>query len=199
MEKNHVARRCGMLLIGGSAGSLEVLFKLLPRLKPDLSFPIVLVLHRRSSADSSLTDLLSGKTTNITREVEDKDPVLPGIIYLAPADYHLLIEHGHYFALDYSEKINFSRPSIDVTFESAADVYADSTVAILLSGANEDGTEGLIAIKKAGGLTVAQDPATAQMPFMPHNAIARSEVDHVFDLAQMAAFVNSLVGRESDR
>jgi two-component system, chemotaxis family, protein-glutamate methylesterase/glutaminase len=199
MEKNDVTRPCGILLIGGSAGSLEVLFKLLPRLKPDLSFPIVLVLHRRSSSDSSLTDLLSSKTTNITREVDDKDPVTPGVIYLAPPDYHLLLEQEHYFSLDYSEKVNFSRPSIDVTFESAADVYASSTVGILLSGANEDGTEGLIAIKKAGGRTIAQDPATAQMPFMPHHAITHSEVDHVFDLTQLAAFVNSLVGTGSNR
>ncbi|KQS26777.1 chemotaxis protein CheB [Dyadobacter sp. Leaf189] len=192
MEENHVARHCGLLLIGGSAGSLEVLFKLLPRLKADLPFPVVLVLHRRNSGDSSLTELLGSKTLNKTVEVEDKDPIVPGCIYLAPADYHLLIENDHTFSLDYSEKINFSRPSIDVTFESAADVFGAATTGIILSGANEDGTNGLVSIKRAGGRTVAQQPDTAQMPFMPQHAITAGTVDYTLDIAGLAGFINGL-------
>lgn len=192
MEKNHLNHSCEFLLIGGSAGSLEVLFRLLPLLRVDLPFPVALVLHRRNTGDSSLPDLLGSKTLNPTHEVEDKEPVTPGTIYLAPADYHLLIEHDRTFSLDYSEKINFSRPSIDVTFESAAEVYGTRLVAILLSGANEDGTSGLIAVKRAGGTAVVQNPDTAQMPFMPHHALTHLPIDHVFDTAQMAGFINAL-------
>jgi two-component system chemotaxis response regulator CheB len=192
MEENSVSQHCEVLLIGGSAGSLEVLFKLLPQLRPGLPFPIIVVLHRRNYAESSLSELLSTKTTAVTREVEDKDVITPGHAYLAPADYHLLIEKDHSFSLDDSEKINFSRPSIDVTFESAAEIYGPGIVALLLSGANEDGTHGLFVIKKAGGKTVAQDPQSAQMPFMPHYAIVHGAVDHVFDPQQMVHFINNL-------
>jgi two-component system chemotaxis response regulator CheB len=192
MEENRVTQSCEMLLIGGSAGSLEVLFQLLPLLRTGLSFPIVLILHRRNSGDSSLTDLLASKTVNKTSEVEDKEPASPGNIYLAPADYHLLLEADRTFSLDYSEKINFSRPSIDVTFESASEIYGSSVVALILSGANEDGTTGLSCIKKAGGRTTAQRPEVAQMPFMPQHAIASGVVDHVLDITEMAAFINSL-------
>ncbi|MCF0069185.1 chemotaxis protein CheB [Dyadobacter sp. CY261] len=192
MEENLMNKVCELLLIGGSAGSLEVLFKLLPLLRADLPFPVALVLHRRNSADSSLSNLLASKTLNPTHEVEDKEAIVPGTIYLTPADYHLLIEHDRTFSLDYSEKVHFSRPSIDVTFESAAEVYGSKLVAILLSGANEDGTSGLVAVKQVGGTAVVQNPETAQMPFMPHNAMMHSQVDHVFDTMQMAAFINSL-------
>jgi two-component system chemotaxis response regulator CheB len=193
MEENHLNHTCEFLLIGGSAGSLEVLFRLLPLLRADLPFPMALVLHRRNSADSSLSGLLGSKTLNPTQEVEDKDAITPGTIYLAPADYHLLIEHDRTFSLDYSEKINFSRPSIDVTFESAAEVYGRGLVAILLSGANEDGTNGLMAVKRAGGTVVVQNPDTAQMPFMPHYALTHLPIHYIFDTIQMASFINSLV------
>lgn len=192
MEENLLKPARRLLVIGGSAGSLEVLFKLLPLLRPDLPFAVVLVLHRRNSSDSSLSDLLGSKTLNPTREVEDKEPVVPGTIYLAPADYHLLIEKNLTFSLDYSEKVNFSRPCIDVTFESASEVYAADLVAILLSGANEDGTDGLRTVKKAGGTAIVQDPETAQMPFMPQHAMSEVPVDHVFSILQMADFINGL-------
>ncbi|WAC14536.1 chemotaxis protein CheB [Dyadobacter pollutisoli] len=192
MEENSVSQHCELLLIGGSAGSLEVLFKLLPQLRPALPFPVILVLHRRNSAESSLSELLSTKSTAVTGEVEDKDVIAPGHLYLAPADYHLLIEKDHSFSLDDSEKINFSRPSIDVTFESAAEVYGPGIVALLLSGANEDGTHGLLTIKEAGGRTIAQDPESAQMPFMPHYAMTHHAVDHVFAPQQMVHFINNL-------
>lgn len=192
MEENHLKHACQLLLIGGSAGSLEVLFKLFPLLRADLPFPVALVLHRRNSGDSSLSDLLASKTLNPTHEVEDKEPVEPGTIYLAPADYHLLFEHDRTFSLDYSEKIHFSRPSIDVTFESASEVYGAGLVALLLSGANEDGTAGLQAVQREGGKAVVQDPETAQMPFMPNHAITHLAIDHVLDIVGMANFINAL-------
>lgn len=192
MEENDVKRDLKVVVIGGSAGSLSVLFEIFPALSPDLNTTIILVLHRKNSADSALSDLLATKTVIPTKEVEDKDPILPGNIYLAPADYHLLIEKDYTFSLDYSEKINFSRPSLDVTFESAADVFGPSLIAILLSGANEDGTAGLITVKQSGGLIVAQKPETAQMPFMPQHAIANTDIDMVLDVKEITDFINLL-------
>jgi two-component system chemotaxis response regulator CheB len=192
MEENNIDNPCKVLLIGGSAGSLQVLFSLIPAIKPNFTFAVIIILHRRSSADSALSELLSTKTSAPTLEAEDKDPILPGRFYLAPADYHLLIEKNGTFSLDYSEKINFSRPSIDVTFESAAEIYGPSLVAMLLSGANEDGTKGLLTIKSMGGKTVAQNPETAQMPFMPQHAISHNAADYIQDLKEMADFINNL-------
>ena len=184
---------CDVVLIGGSTGSLEVLLQALPALKPPLSFALVIILHRKNSTDSTLANLLSLKTSMALTEVDDKDPIRPGAIYLAPADYHLLIEQDRTFSLDDSEKVNYSRPSIDVTFESAADVYGPSLVGILLSGANADGTAGLIAIKKAGGITVAQHPDTALVAFMPQQAISNATIDHVLDLKQLTTYLNALI------
>lgn len=192
MAQNKLKYTCKSVVIGGSAGSIEVLLKLLPALSLPLSFAVIIVLHRKSSTDSSLVNLLSVKTILPIREVEDKDAAIPGEIYLAPADYHLLIEKEEVFSLDDSEKVNYSRPSLDVTFESAADVYGAALVGILLSGANADGTAGLNAIKKAGGLIVAQKPETAQSSFMPQQAILNTPIDFVFDVDEIAVFINSL-------
>jgi len=192
MEKNSLNRHFKTIVIGGSAGSLEVLFRLLPKLRADLKIAVIIVLHRRNSGDSSLSELLSTKSSIPTQEVEDKDPILPGNIYLAPSDYHLLTEKNFTFSLDYSEKINFSRPSLDVTFESAADVYGPSLIGIILSGANEDGTKGLLTIKNNGGIIIAQEPKTAQMPLMPQYAIDHTAIDYIFGIDEMADFINGL-------
>ncbi|GAB4019800.1 chemotaxis protein CheB [Spirosoma migulaei] len=183
---------CNVVLIGGSTGSIDVLLKLLPALKPSLSFALIIILHRKNTADSTLANLFSLKTSLPLKEVDDKDVIEPGAIYLAPADYHLLIEQDGTFSLDDSEKVNYSRPSIDVTFESAADVYGPSLVGILLSGANADGTNGLNAIKRAGGMSVVQQPETAQVAFMPQQAILSAPVDYVLDIEGLISFVNAL-------
>lgn len=192
MEKDEMIKDCRLVIIGGSAGSLEVLLKILPRLNEATSFSIVIVLHRKSAEDTILEDLISVKASIPLREVEDKVKISPGFIYVAPSDYHLLFEKEEVLSLDTSEKINFSRPSIDVSFESAADVYGSSLVGILLSGANNDGTEGLIAIKEAGGITIVQDPATAEMPFMPQNAITQASPHHILDLKGLIAFIEGI-------
>ncbi|WP_229379858.1 chemotaxis protein CheB [Fibrella forsythiae] len=180
------------VVIGGSTGSLDVLLPVLSVLKPPLTFSLVVVVHRKNTPNSPLATLLSVKTTLPVREVDDKDVMKPGCVYLAPADYHLLVEHDGTFSLDDSEKINFSRPAIDVTFESAADVYGAGVVGILLSGANADGTRGLKAIKQAGGITVAQQPATAQVAYMPQQAIDNAAVDRVLDVPELIQFINQL-------
>lgn len=192
MEENDLKKTFKAIVIGGSAGSLSVIFEMLPALQTNLSAAIIFVLHRKNSADSSLSSLLSTKTQIPTKEVEDKDPLIPGTIYLAPADYHLLIEKNLSFSLDSSEKINFSRPSIDVTFESAADVFGPDLIAILLSGANDDGTAGLLAVKKSHGLAIAQKPESAQMPFMPQHAISNMDIDLILDVKGIYNFINSL-------
>lgn len=180
-----------LIVIGGSTGSLDVLLNVLPALTPAFSPTIVIVLHRKNSADSTLVSLLASKTRIPVREVDDKEPLLPGFIYLAPADYHLLIEKDLTFSLDDSEKVNYSRPSLDVTFESAADVCGASLVGVLLSGANADGTNGLIAIRKAGGIVVVQKPETAQAAFMPQQAILNASIDYVLDVPELIDFINS--------
>ncbi len=183
---------CEALIIGGSAGSLDVLIKVLPKLSLDILFPIVIVVHRKQGTDSLLTDLLSSKTRLTVKEIEEKENILPKTIYIAPSDYHSLIEKEHTFSLDYSEKVNYSRPSIDVTFQSAAEVYTSKLVCLLLSGSNADGVNGLIVAKNYGGEIVVQDPESAQVDFMPAQAILKANVDLVLKIEEMADYINAL-------
>lgn len=181
-----------MVTVGGSAGSLEVILQILRGLKKNVSFAVVIVLHRKSDSDSSLTDLLSYHSSLPVKEVEDKDFVQGGKAYLAPANYHLLVEKNDTFSLDFSEKINFSRPGIDVTFQTAAEAFQDSLVAVLLSGANADGCEGLKTVKKFDGQTIVQDPLTAEVSFMPQNAIYQSVADYILSPEEIISFLNKL-------
>jgi two-component system chemotaxis response regulator CheB len=190
MEKDKIASRFKVLIIGGSAGSLEVLMQVLPQLKAIANFSIVIVLHRKSGEDTTLEELLALKTVIPLQEVEDKTPLLPGYMYIAPSDYHLLFEQDYTLSLDISEKINYSRPSIDVAFESAADVHRENLVAILLSGANADGTNGLVEVQKSGGRVIIQNPETAEMPYMPQNAINNLTADYILDINQIVKFIN---------
>ncbi|RYY87054.1 MAG: chemotaxis protein CheB [Chitinophagaceae bacterium] len=180
-----------LLLIGGSAGSLEVLLLALPLLRSSLSFPILIVIHRKSS-ESILAELLAARTSLPVKEAEDKEPMQPGTIYIAPADYHTLVEANGTLSLDCSEKINWSRPSIDVTFETAADVYGKGLVGLLLSGANHDGVAGLARIQAAGGKVWVQDPDTAQIAYMPQGAVDQLRVDHLLTPEEMAGAINNL-------
>lgn len=193
MEKDKIAVK-QLILIGGSAGSLEVLLKIIPQLPDSISFPIVIILHRKSAEDTILEDLIAIKSAVPVMQVEDKVQLLPGYIYVAPSNYHLLFERDGCLSLDNSEKVNYSRPSIDVAFESAADVYGSKVSGILLSGANSDGTNGLIAISRAGGKVVIQKPETAGMPFMPENAISHITPDYIFDVEEIVSYLNNANG-----
>lgn len=192
MAKGELKTTYKVIVIGGSTGSLDVLLRVLPALQPTLSFAIIIVLHRKNSGDSTLESLLASKTVIPVKEVDDKDPLQANTIYVAPADYHLLIEKDYTFSLDDSEKVNYSRPALDVTFESAADIFGSAVVGILLSGANADGTKGLAAIKKAGGTTVVQNPETAQAAFMPQQAILNATIDYILDIPELIRFLNSI-------
>lgn len=192
MEKDSLKSTTELLLIAGSAGSLDIILKMLPLIDSKLSFPIVIVLHRKASYDSSLADLLASRTSLRVVEAEEKDQLEKGLIYLAPADYHLLIERDRSLSLDYSEKIQYSRPCIDVTFETAAEVYKDRVAAILLSGANADGAKGLQMIKQTGGITAVQNPATAEVSFMPNQALQTVQIDYILEAEEIAYFINKL-------
>lgn len=181
-----------VVLIGGSAGSLEIVLELLKTLAAFSAYSIVIVLHRKGGEDNTLEELLVLKTKIPVKGVEDKTVLHQGTIYVAPSDYHLLFEKDGTLSLDTSEKINYSRPSIDVSFESAADAYGNGVAAILLSGANADGTEGLKTVKQAGGTTIIQDPDTAEMPFMPKHAMENAGPDKVLDVEGIAAFLNDI-------
>ncbi len=184
--------RCEALFIGGSAGSLDVLLKVFPDLKTDISFPIVIIVHRKRGTDSLLSDLLASRTSLKVKEAEEKEPLQNGWVYVAPADYHLLVEQTRTLSLDYSEKVNYSRPSIDVSFQTAAEVYRDKLVCVLLSGSNADGVEGLQVTKEHGGIAVVQRPDTAQVPYMPAQGAERVDIDAQLSPAEMAAFINGL-------
>jgi len=183
---------CELLVIGGSAGSIDALVKILPGIKKQILFSIVIVLHRKKSTDSGLADLFSLRTTIPVKEIEDKDSLKAGAIFLAPADYHLLFEKDKSVSLDYSEKVNYSRPSIDVAFESAANVYGQALACLLLSGANADGSAGLNIVKQKGGLIAVQDPDTAESPYMPQQAINSVNVKNVLSPEEIVEFINSL-------
>ncbi|WP_421941747.1 chemotaxis protein CheB [Pedobacter sp.] len=186
--------KCGAIVIGGSAGSLDVLLEVFPSLRADLKFPIILVVHRKGSSESLLSDLLQSRTALTVLEAEEKSLLEGGKVYIAPADYHLLIEEDHTLSLDYSEKVNYSRPSIDVTFQSAAEVFKSELVCVLLSGSNADGVEGLKTVNNFGGNVVIQNPNTAIMPYMPQQAINAVKPNLVLDSFDMAEYINGLHG-----
>lgn len=185
-------KQCEALIIGGSAGSLNVIISILPSIKSVLSFAIILVLHRKAGRDL-LSELLASKTEMVVKEIDEKEKIKPSHIYIAPPNYHLLIEEDRTFSLDASEKVNFSRPSIDVTFQSAAEVYKQNLVCLLLSGANSDGTDGLIKVKENGGTVLIQEPSTAVVSYMPQNAMDRVVADEVLEIDEMADYINRLI------
>jgi len=192
MEENKIIANCKVVIIGGSAGSLNALMQILPDLSQLNGFAVVIVLHRKSTDDQTLEELIALKSSITVKIVEDKVPLVPGYIYVAPSNYHLLFEKNDTLSLDISEKINYSRPSIDVSFESASEIYGEALVGILLSGSNTDGTYGLKAIKAAGGTIVVQNPTVAEMPFMPHNAILNTNPDFVLDNQQILEFISAI-------
>jgi two-component system chemotaxis response regulator CheB len=176
MAKDQLKPR-KLVLIGGSAGALAIVLQIIARLKKDMNVSVLIVLHRKSSEENVLLDVITSKTDCEVREVEDKDELLPGSVYIAPADYHVLIERDGTLALDDSEKVHFSRPSIDVSFESAAEIYGPSLLCVLLSGANADGVAGLVATKARGGVVVIQDPDSAEFVYMPKVATQKVTAD----------------------
>ena len=177
------------VVIGASAGALEALLLILPALPADFPLPVLVVVHLPPDRDSLLPQLLSERCALRILEAEDKQPLEAGTAYFAPPDYHLLVEKGGWLALSSDEAVLFSRPSIDVLFESAADAYGAALVGIILSGANHDGAQGLRAVCQAGGLTLVQDPTTALSPVMPRAALAACPQSLCLAPEALAAFL----------
>jgi two-component system, chemotaxis family, protein-glutamate methylesterase/glutaminase len=159
-----------VVAVGTSWGGLAALTKLLGALPADFGIPVVVVQHRSRDSELLLVQLLQDATNLEVCEIEDKDPLTPGRVHVAPANYHVLIEDG-YASLTIEEPVRFSRPSIDVMFSSAADTYQSAAIGVVLTGANEDGARGLAHIVKRGGRALVQDPKTAEIPIMPEAAI----------------------------
>lgn len=173
------------VVIGSSAGAVQALSRILPRLPADYPLPILLVVHIPAEP-SGLLKLFSAKSRIRVQEPEDKEPVAPGTVYLAPPGYHMLVEQDHSISLSADEAVLFSRPSIDVLFESAADTYGAGLVGIVLTGANEDGARGAAAIHAAGGAVWVEDPTTAYAEAMPSAALAKCPQATVLSLDAIA-------------
>ena len=174
-----------LIVAGASLGGLNALMQILQQIPDGFTTPLALVQHRHRDSERLLANLLQSSSRLPVVEIEDKLPIQPGAIYLAPADYHVLVEPGH-FALSVDELVLHARPSIDVLFESAADCYRAGLLGLILTGASHDGAHGLQAVKAAGGLTLVQDPATAECAVMPAAAIAATTVDYVVALTDIA-------------
>jgi two-component system chemotaxis response regulator CheB len=180
------------IVIGTSAGGVEALSILLPALQPDLRAAVFVVLHLPRERPSLLAEIFGPRCRLPVREGEDKQPVEPGTVYFAPPDYHLLLDEGPSLALSTDPPVHFSRPSIDVLFESAADVYGARLLGVILTGASTDGALGLEAVHRAGGMTIVQEPHTALVPVMAEAALKRGPVDLVLPLDQIAEFLRTL-------
>ena len=174
-----------VVAIGTSWGGLSAMTKLLSGLPVDFSIPIVVVQHRSKDSDRLLAQLLQDVTALTVCEIEDKDALSPGRVHVAPANYHVMIEPG-YASLTVEEPVRFSRPSIDVMFDSAADTYGPGAIGVVLTGANEDGARGLANIVRQGGRALVQDPKTAEIPTMPQAAIRSTPTAEVLPLDRIA-------------
>ncbi|MEO7837584.1 MAG: chemotaxis protein CheB [Acidimicrobiales bacterium] len=185
-----------LAVVGGSWGGIDALGRLVALLEESCTLALAVALHRAANApEGALVSYLQARCALPVAEAEDKDVIEPGKVYLAPADYHLLVEPGR-FALSIDAPVLHSRPSIDVLFQSAADAYAAGAAAVVLSGANNDGSRGLCRVKSRGGVTLVQEPSTAERREMPDAAIATGAVDQVLTLDQIAVVLNE-VGRPS--
>lgn len=184
--------RFDAIVIGASAGGVEALSVLMPALPVGLLATVFVVLHLPRDRPSVLVEVFQRRCTLPVRGAEDKLSARPGTVYFAPPDYHLLVDHGPQLALSIDEPVHYSRPSIDVLFESAADVYRNRLLGIILTGANRDGTSGLEAVHRAGGAAIVQHPGSAQMSVMPASALQRSPGVHVMSLEQIANYLGLL-------
>lgn len=184
--------RIEAVVIGASAGGVEALSQILPALPASFRPALLIVLHLPRERPSLLVEIYEKRCALPVREADDKEPVEPGTVYFAPPDYHMLVEKSRQIALSTDEPVHYSRPSIDVLFESAADVYGDRLLGIILTGANEDGAAGLHAVHRAGGVTVVQQPDSAMVPLMIVSALQRNPADFVLPLPEIAELLKGL-------
>ncbi|MGY4533473.1 two-component system chemotaxis response regulator CheB [Pseudomonas sp. TE3786] len=180
------------VVVGASAGGVQALLQIFAGLGADYRLPVIAVLHMPDDRRSQLAEVFQQRLGIRVKEADDKESLQGGTLYFAAAGYHLLIENDRSFSLSREEPLHFSRPSIDVLFETAADVYGEGLMGILLTGANEDGAQGMATIKRCGGLTVVQDPQDAQVPTMPQAALALHPADFVLPIPGIHALLAEL-------
>jgi two-component system, chemotaxis family, protein-glutamate methylesterase/glutaminase len=180
-----------LAVVGASWGGMHALARLLSKLDPSCRLALAVAQHRAAENDETLVRFLAKHSVLPIVEADDKVAIQPGHVYLAPPDYHLLVE-GPHLSLSTEGAVRFSRPSIDLLFESAADACGETVVAVVLTGANDDGCRGVLAVKEAGGLTIAQDPEEAERPEMPLGAIGSGGIDLVLPLDEIAGELNRL-------
>ncbi len=178
------------IVIGASAGGLEALRAILTSLNEEFSIPILIVQHISAHSDNYITIHFDSLCNLRVKEADEKEKIESGTVYFAPPNFHMMIEDDLTISFSVDEKVNYARPSVDVLFETAAFTYGTHLIAIVLTGANHDGASGLKKIKEFGGLTIVQDPATAESSAMPLAAIEKASPNHVFSLAEIADFLN---------
>jgi two-component system chemotaxis response regulator CheB len=183
------------VVIGTSAGGLTALTTLLEQLPVNYPIPIIIVQHRSKEPRDLLEEILQTKCEMRVKQADEKEKIEKGFVYIAPPDYHLLIENDFTFSLTADEAVLYSRPSINVLFESAASVYKDKLIGVILTGANSDGAKGVSAIAANGGLTIAQKPDEAQFPTMPLASIETKKIDLIFTLAEIQSFLLNSISR----
>ena len=192
--KKYIGRnKYHAIVIGSSAGGVAVLESILSSLPKKFPLPLMIVQHLASNSDDYLAHFLGNSCHLVVKEVEDGEPIQPGYVYLSPPNYHLMVEKKQTLSLSTDNPVNFSRPSIDVLFESASRVYEDKLIGILLTGGNKDGSKGLACIHEQGGLTIVQDPNTAESPFMPLAAIDAVKVDYILSEEKIGTLLKDIL------
>ena len=185
-----------LVVIGASVGGLEAVGRVLAGLPEGFALPIAVAQHRApSSADGDLPSMWQRETALRVCEPEDKTPIAPGTVYVAPADYHLMVETRGQFALSTDAPVLWARPSIDVLFQTAADAYGEGVIGVILTGASHDGSAGLSAIRRRGGCALVQKPSTAECDVMPSAALAATNVNHVLELGEVGRILAALAPR----
>ncbi|ARV61757.1 chemotaxis protein CheB [Nostocales cyanobacterium HT-58-2] len=184
-----------LIVVGASMGGLQALEVLLGGLPKSFPVPLAIVQHRHKTSDEKLRMILQQHTALVIKEPQDKEEIMPGYIYLAPADYHLMVETKSQnvpypcFSLSTDAPVTYARPSIDVLFETASDAYSEKLIGVLLTGANHDGKHGMSKIKAHGGRTIVEDPSTATCPIMPKAAITAGVAETILPLVEIAPFL----------
>ncbi|HEY2092185.1 MAG TPA: chemotaxis protein CheB [Thermoanaerobaculia bacterium] len=196
--RTTVERDFRLIVIGCSLGGMNALVEVIGELPASFPVPIAVVQHRYRTSNEGLPSYFRRHAKLNVVDADDKQWIKAGNVYLAPANYHLLVEDGE-FSLSVDEAVAYSRPSIDVLFESAADAYHDALIAVVLTGANADGARGVDRVKKKGGLVIVQDPETAEAPEMPKAAIASTSVDRILPLDRIGPFLIEMCGRPTPR
>ncbi|ASV10690.1 MULTISPECIES: chemotaxis protein CheB [Leptospira] len=187
------------IVMGVSAGGMNAMKTILPSLPSEYGIPLILVQHIGPRSDGTWFRILGDLCDIRIKEAEEKEKIEPGTVYVAPPNYHLLIERDKTVSLSVTERVNFSRPSIDVLFESASDAYGDRLIGIVLTGANSDGAKGLKKIKENGGLAIVQDPLCSEASLMPESAIRAGPVDHILSLEKITELLIRLDLNNTDR